>query len=62
MSRSWKQERTTRKEPVQKAPRPRMSDFAREYYQGKGYESVDTVTALCDAEEEYLLDSRGMHP
>lgn len=38
MSRSWREERSTTKVQPKKAPRPRVSDFAREYYQGKGYQ------------------------
>lgn len=42
MSRTWRNERTTPKKPQRKGTqRPRMSDFAREHYEAKGY----TVTA-----------------
>lgn len=47
MSRSWREERTTPKEQPKKLPRPRVSDFAREYYQGKGY-PVETPEEYCD--------------
>lgn len=62
MSRSWREERTTPKEQPKKLPRPRVSDFAREYYQGRGYKVDDTVTAptgcacgateLCDCDHK----------
>ena len=51
MSRSWREERKTPKEPRKDTPRPRVSDFAREYYQGKGYQvevPEDTMTLLPD--------------
>lgn len=45
MSRTWRTERKTPKEQPLKAPtRPRMGDFAREYYQSKGYQVESTVT------------------
>lgn len=48
MARTWRTERTTPKEPRKDTPRPRVSDFARDYYQGKGYvvelPQDDTVT------------------
>lgn len=47
MSRSWKQERTTPKTTPKKAPRPRVSDFARLSYQDKGYQ-VETPEENCD--------------
>lgn len=38
MARTWRNERTTPKKPPVQAPvRPRMNEFAREYYQGLGY-------------------------
>lgn len=48
MSRSWKQDRTTPKTPAKNAPRPRVSDFAREYYKGKGYQVETPVDPYCD--------------
>lgn len=47
MARSWKQERTTPKTTPVKPARPRMSDFAKELYQGKGY----LVDPYCDEPE-----------
>lgn len=57
MARTWRNERTTPKKPPVQAPvRPRMDEFAREYYQGLGYTPEipqdDTMTAL--EEENYL--------
>jgi hypothetical protein len=51
MARSWKQERTTPKQPRKATPRPRVSEFAKQYYTDKGY-TVDTAgnasESLCD--------------
>lgn len=63
MSRTWRAERSTSKKDRQKVPqKPCVTDFAREYYQGQGYQVEATMTPPVDAEEGYLLDSRGMHP
>lgn len=43
MARTWRTERTTPKQPRKDTPRPRVSEFARDYYKDKGYQ-VDTVT------------------
>jgi hypothetical protein len=66
MARTWRNERTTPKKPPVQAPvRPRMDEFAREYYQGKGYSVDDTVTApqtLANNgqfDEIYFLEGRG---
>lgn len=49
MSRTWRTERKTPKEQAPKAPtRPRMGEFAEEWYKDHGY----TVTAPCEASEE----------
>lgn len=48
MARSWKQERTTPKTTPVKPARPRMSDFAKELYQGKGYQ----VDPYCDEPDD----------
>lgn len=38
MSRTWRNERTTpKKQPRKGTQRPRMSEFAQEHYEGKGY-------------------------
>lgn len=47
MSRSWKQERTTRKDAPVKPPRPRMSEFAAQVYADRGYDTV-TSCGLCE--------------
>jgi hypothetical protein len=44
MARTWKQERTTPKQQPRKATqRPRMNEFAAQWYKEHGY-TVDTVT------------------
>lgn len=59
MARTWRTERTTPKEPRKATPRPRVSEFARDYYKDKGYQ-VDTVTAstipLCCSPLDCLRD------
>lgn len=46
MARTWRNERSTPKNDRQEGTkRPRMSDFARDYYLGQGYNVNDTVTA-----------------
>lgn len=46
MARTWRNERTTpKKDRQQGTKRPRMNDFARDWYQSHGY----TVDAYCDA-------------
>lgn len=65
MSRTWRAERSTSKKTPQKGPqKPRVTDFAREYYQGQGYQVEATVTPLacpcgaiakvdCDHKDEF---------
>lgn len=49
MARTWRTERTTPKKPPQQAPvRPRVNEFAKQWYEDHGY----TVTAPADATEE----------
>lgn len=49
MSRTWRTERKTPKEQAPKAPtRPRMGEFAKEWYKDHGY----TVTAPCEHVQE----------
>ena len=60
MSRTWRTERKTPKEQAPKAPtRPRMGEFAKEWYKDHGYTTSHagechrhTVTAPCEASEE----------
>lgn len=49
MSRTIRKERTKPKQAQQGTQRPRMSDFARDYYRSKGYE----VGEYCDASVGY---------
>lgn len=57
MARTWRNERTDKRTSKQHAQhmgqegtkRPRMSDFARDYYQSKGY----VVEEYCDDAEGY---------
>lgn len=53
MARTWRNERSTPKKHGQQGPkRPRMSEFAREYYQGQGY----TTEVYCDAPMDSTAD------
>lgn len=57
MARTWRNERTDKRDRQQRAlnqgqegtKKPRMSDFARDYYRGKGYE----VGEYCDESVAY---------
>lgn len=45
MARTWRTERTTPKKPPQQAPvRPRVNEFAKQWYEDHGYQVEDTVT------------------